>query len=108
MREVKDVPTNMTTLGGYIRISPRCMKAFKVRPAFGSNVKKAEGNDYLDMVYFAVAISCDVAPSELISRISVEWLCFGTVLPIPDAAPIPGAVPSTYISTLSRTGAVLP
>ena len=79
LREVKDVPTNMTTLGSYIKISPRCMKAFEVRPTFGANSKKSEGNDYTDMVYFAVAISCDVVPAELISRISVEWLRAGGV-----------------------------
>ena len=79
LREIKDVPPNMTTLGSYIKISPRCMKAFEGKPTFGSTSKKPEGTDYSDMVYFAVAISCDVAPTELISRISVEWLRAGGV-----------------------------
>ena len=79
LRDVKDVPTNIMTLGGYIKISHKCMKAFEVKAAFGSNAKKSEGNDYSDMVFFTVAISCDVDPSDLISRISVEWIRAGGV-----------------------------
>ena len=79
LRDVKDVPTNMTSLGGYIRISQKCMRAFEVKTAFGSNAKKSEGNDYSDTVFFTLAISCDVEPSELISRISVEWMRAGGV-----------------------------
>ncbi len=79
LRDTKDVPTNMTTLGGYIRISPRCMKAFETKLTFGANAKKSEGNVYSDMVFFTVALSCDVEPSELKSRISVEWMCAGGV-----------------------------
>ena len=79
LRDVKDVPTNMTSLGGYIKISQKCMRAFEVKAAFGSNAKKPEGNDYSDTVFFTLAISCDVEPSELISRISVEWMRAGGV-----------------------------
>ena len=79
LRDTKDVPTNMTTLGGYIRISQKCMKAFETKPAFGSNAKKSEGNDYSDTVFFTVAISCDAEPAELISRISVEWMRAGGI-----------------------------
>ena len=79
LRDTKDVLTNMTTLGGYIRILPRCMKAFETKSAFGANAKKLEGNAYPDMVFFTVTISCDVEPSELISRISVEWMRAGGV-----------------------------
>ena len=79
LRDVKDVPTNMTSLGGYIRISQKCMRAFEVKAAFGSNAKKQEGNDYSDTVFFTLAISCDVEPLELISRISVEWMRAGGV-----------------------------
>jgi hypothetical protein len=77
LRDTKDVPTNMTTLGGYIRISSRCMKAFETKSTFGANARKSEGNVYSDTVFFTVAISCDVKPSELISRISVEWMRAG-------------------------------
>jgi hypothetical protein len=55
------------------------MKAFDAKPAFGSKAKKAEGNDYADMVFFILAISCDTKPAELILRISVEWMQVGGV-----------------------------
>ncbi len=45
LRDMKDVSTNMTSLGGYIKISQKCMKAFEVKPAFGANAKKSEGNE---------------------------------------------------------------
>ena len=79
LREIKDVPANMTTLGGYIRISQKCMRAFETKPMFGTNAKKAEGNDYSDTVFFTMAISCDTAPAEIISRISVEWMRAGGI-----------------------------
>lgn len=54
LRDVKDVPTNMTSLGGYVKISQKCMRAFEMKLTFGANAKKAEGNDYSDTVFFTV------------------------------------------------------
>ena len=79
LRDLKDIPSNMTTLGGYVKISQKCMRAFETKPTFGANAKKAEGNDYSDTVFFTVAISCDTEPTELISRISVEWMRAGGI-----------------------------
>jgi hypothetical protein len=74
-KEVKDIPSNMTLLGGYIKISPKSLCTFERKPASGSNTKKSGGNTYSsDTVYFTFAMLCDVEPSKLISWILAEWM----------------------------------
>jgi hypothetical protein len=63
-KDVNDVPSNMTVLGGYIKISPKRLCTFERKPAFGLNVKKSGGYiSLLDKVYFTFAMLCDVEPS---------------------------------------------
>jgi hypothetical protein len=77
-KDMKDIPSNMTALGGYIKISSKSLHTFKKKPAFGLNAKKLGGNTYsLNTVYFTFAMLCDVGPSELISGILVEWMRAG-------------------------------
>ena len=81
LREVKDIPANMTMLGGYVKISDKSLRAFErkstPRPKDGKSVRK---DTYLnDMIYFTLAIACDTEPREIISGISVEWMRAGGV-----------------------------
>ncbi len=87
-KDVKDIPSNKTALGGDIKISSKSLCTFEKKLAFGSNAKKSGGNTYsLDMMYFTFAMSCDVEQSELISRTSRsglghgEWGCTSKRLP---------------------------
>ena len=84
MRDAKDVPQNMTALGGYIKLSERSLMTFqKRRPGGGQGGKKSVGEkrkkDYRDLVYFTMAMSCYVAPAEILSGITVEWMRAGGV-----------------------------
>lgn len=74
-RDVKDISTNMTMLGGYVKISNKSFRVFEKKASFG---RKSTGN-YSDTVYFAVAISTDVEPSELVARILPEWMRAGGI-----------------------------
>ncbi len=94
-KDVKDIPSNMTALGGYIKISSKSLHTVEKKPAFGSNEQKSGGYTYLlDMVHFTFAMLCDVEPSELISRILSEWMKAGGVgLYIKDIATLNTVLP---------------
>jgi hypothetical protein len=84
LRDVKDVPQNMTALGGYIKLSERSLQTFQKRRSGGGQGGKKSGGekkkkDYEDLVYFTMAMSCDVVPTEILSGITVEWMRAGGV-----------------------------
>ncbi len=64
--DAKDVPQNMTALGGYIKILEKNLQTFQKKSTFVMGKKKGGGNsNYADLVYFTFAMSCDVAPGDL-------------------------------------------
>ena len=85
LKDAKDVPTNMTTLGAYIKISEKSLRVFEKKNPFQVKVKgkKASGGGETmynnDMVYFTFAIACDVEPMDILPGISVEWMRAGGV-----------------------------
>jgi hypothetical protein len=84
LRDAKDVPQNMTALGGYIKLSERSLQTFQKRRSGGGQGGKKSGGekkkkDYEDLVYFTMAMSCDVVPTEILSGITVEWMRAGGV-----------------------------
>ncbi len=83
LKEVKDIPTNMTLLGGYVKISERSLKVFERKNTTRTNKggKSARGDTGYsnDMIYFTLAIACDIDPKEIISGISVEWMRAGGI-----------------------------
>ena len=80
LQEVKDIPANMTMMGGYVKISERSLRVFKrkngSKPNKGKGGKSAKGDTGYpnDMVYFTLAIGCDLEPKDIMSGISVEWM----------------------------------
>jgi hypothetical protein len=48
LRDAKDVPTNMTALGGCVKLSEQSIKMFQKKSAglTGANVKKKSWNDW--------------------------------------------------------------
>lgn len=79
LREVKDVPTNMTILGGYVKISEKSLRTFERKNPFmaKSMGKKNSGGEMVynnDFVLFTFAIACDFEPSDILSGIMVEWM----------------------------------
>ena len=78
LTEVKEIPSNMTMMGGYVKISEKSLQVFERKPAMKSTKggKLPKGGTFYnnDMVYFTLAIACDVEPREIISGISVEWM----------------------------------
>jgi hypothetical protein len=80
LRDAKDIPQNMTALGGYIKISKKSVQTFQKKLAFVTGKKKGGGNsNYADLVYFTFAMSCDVAPGDLTTCIMVEWMRTGSI-----------------------------
>jgi hypothetical protein len=85
LKDAKDVPTNMTTLGAYVKISEKSLKVFELKNPFQGKVKgkkTAGGGETMynnDMVYFTFAIDCDVEPTVILPGISVEWMRVGGV-----------------------------
>jgi len=72
----------MTALGGYIKISERSLQTFQKRkPGGGKGEQRSGGQkkkkDYEDIVYFTMAMSCDIDPAEIITGITVEWMRAG-------------------------------
>jgi hypothetical protein len=64
-KDVKNIPSIMTALGGSIKIPPKSLCTFERKLAFTSNAKKLGGNTYsLDRVYFTFAMLCDIEPSK--------------------------------------------
>jgi hypothetical protein len=79
LKEVRDIPQNMTALGGHIKILKNSVWAFEKKSVFGSHAKKGGTNAYMDTVYLALAISCDVEPSGLFAGITAEWMRAGGI-----------------------------
>jgi hypothetical protein len=85
LRSTTDVPMNMTTLGGYIKISEKSLKVFEKKSASrasNSKGKKGSGGETVynnDTVYFTFAITCDVEPNEILPGIMVEWMRKGGI-----------------------------
>ncbi len=80
LKEAKDILQNMTLLGGYMKISDKSIKVFQKKSGSGGGGKPiGDGNNsnYENLVYFTFAMSCDVAPADLIAGISVEWMRAG-------------------------------
>jgi hypothetical protein len=80
LRDAKDVPQNMTLLNCYIKMSEKSMQTFQPTPsaALGGKKKTNGGNHaFMDVVFFTMAISCDVAPADILTGISVEWMRAG-------------------------------
>jgi hypothetical protein len=79
------VPTNITALGGYVKLSEQSIKTFQKKSAglTGAKAKKKgtgmTGGVNQDVVYFTFAISCDVLPTNLVSWIIVEWMRAGGI-----------------------------
>jgi hypothetical protein len=73
LKEVKDILTNMTLLGGYVKISEKSLRVFERKTTTRTNKgeKSAKRNTGYpnDMIYFTLAIACDVEPREIISGI---------------------------------------
>ena len=74
LREVKDIPANMTMLGGYVKILEKSLRVCrKNTPRSNMEGKSGRRDTYSnDMIYFTLAIACDVEPKDIISGISVE------------------------------------
>jgi hypothetical protein len=83
LKEVKDIPTNMTLLGGYVKISEKSLRVFEKKRTTktnkGAKSAKRDTSYSNDMIYFTLAIACDVEPREIISGISVEWMWAGGI-----------------------------
>jgi hypothetical protein len=80
LRDAKDVPQNMTALGGFIKISKKSVLTFQKKLTLVTGKKKGGGNlNYADLVYFTFAMSCDVATGDLATGIMVEWMRAGGV-----------------------------
>jgi len=83
LREAKDVPVNMTSLGGYIKISEKCLRAFERKNPFKARTKGKKNSGGVgtitDIIYFTFAIACDVDPMEVLQGIAVEWMRGGGV-----------------------------
>jgi hypothetical protein len=80
LRDVKDVPSNMTALWGYVKISEKSMQTFQPRLGRTGGGKKGAGGNYsqyADQVYFTMVWSCDMDPREIITGIMVEWMRAG-------------------------------
>ena len=80
LKEVKDIPQNMTVLGGYMKISEKSLKTFQKKSSGGGSGGKRKGggnSNYENQMYFTFAMSCDVVPADLIAGISVEWMRAG-------------------------------
>jgi hypothetical protein len=70
----------MTALGGHIKISEKSVLTFQKKSTFVMGKKKGVGKlNYADLVYFTFAMSCDVAPGDLMTGIMVEWMRVGGV-----------------------------
>ena len=61
LRDAKDVPQNMTALGGYVKFSDRSLQTFLKRSSGGGQGGKKSGG--VNLVYFTMAMSCDVTPA---------------------------------------------
>ncbi len=80
LHDAKDVPQNMTALGGYIKISEKSVLTFKKKSTLVMGKKKGGGNsNYPDLVYFTFTMFCNVAPGDLTTGIMVEWMRAGSV-----------------------------
>ena len=71
-------------LGGYIKLSERSLQTFLKRRSVGGQCRKKSREekrkkDNKDLVYFTMAMSCDVSPAEILSGITVEWMRAGGV-----------------------------
>jgi hypothetical protein len=67
----------MTALVGYIKFSERSLQTFLKRSSGGGQGGKKSGGE--NLVYFTMAMSCDVTPAEILSGIMVEWMRAGGV-----------------------------
>ncbi len=67
----------MMALGGYIKFLERSLQTFLKRSSGGGQGGKKSGGE--NLVYFTMAMSCDVAPAEILSGIMVEWMRAGGV-----------------------------
>jgi hypothetical protein len=56
------------------------VQTFQKKSTFVMGKKKGGGNlNYADLIYFTLAMSCDVAPGDLTTGIMVEWMKAGGV-----------------------------
>ena len=76
LKEVKEIPADMTLLGGYVKISKKSLRIFErknvTRTNKGEKLAKGDTGYPNDMIYFTHAIACDLEPREILSGISVE------------------------------------
>jgi hypothetical protein len=82
LRDVKDVPANMTALWSYVKILEKSIQTFLPRSGHtGGSRKEGGGNysQYVDQVYFTMVWSCDIDPKEIIAGITVEWMRAGGI-----------------------------
>jgi hypothetical protein len=83
LKEVKDIPTNMTLLDGYVKISKKSLRVFERKTMTkinkGAKLTRRDTGYPIDMIYFTLAIACNVEPREIISGISVEWMWAGGI-----------------------------
>ena len=83
LKEAKEIPANMTLLGGYVKISEKSLRVFErkntTRTTKGGKLAKGDMVYNNNMIYFTLAITCDVEPREILSGITVEWMRAGGV-----------------------------
>ena len=69
------LPTTMTALGAHFAISSSARVFEKARG--GNSSDKGKKDTRPDTVYFSFAVSSDLTPDEIISRIAVDWSILG-------------------------------
>ena len=83
LKEVRDIPSNMTLMGGYIKILEKSLWSFERKNLTRINKggKSARGETVYNnnMIYLTLAIACDVEPTEILSGILVEWMRVGGI-----------------------------
>lgn len=73
LRDPAAIPTNMTLLSAYFKISnPFGRNPFEKQKVFKNN-KEVKGELRDPTIYFSFAIASDDDPAELLSRVSHEW-----------------------------------
>ena len=77
IRVTSDIPTNMTLLSAYFKISStKGRNPFEKQKVFKNN-KEVKGELRDPTIYFSFAVAADEDPEELIARVSHEWHCRG-------------------------------
>ncbi len=73
IHKASGLPTNMTMLGAYFKISSNRRNPFEKQKAWGNKARKHKEELKDPIVYFILAIATDEDPKELLANIIHEW-----------------------------------